>query len=123
MARSIHRYTGSALVLTALLAAASLFRPATAQAQSFSSERALMNRIAAPVFDHAPEQRAGRSTTTGIEGERALLGRTNVVPQPTLAFASAPIDGERALLGRWPHQPRIGFDLARGGSGERSERR
>jgi hypothetical protein len=88
----------------ALLALAAIAAPAaTTQAQSITSERALLNPV--PVAYRVVVVGAG-SPIAGVDGERALLGRwtAGASATPSLAVASEGewrvIDGEQALVGR-----------------------
>jgi hypothetical protein len=97
--------------LASAFLAAGLAAPAAAVAQAVTSERTLLNRVAAPShlsaeFDPAPADATRPGAGNPVDGSVALLGRTPARmqrprdPRP-VAIAPAPgiqTDGERALL-------------------------
>ena len=91
-----------ALGLAGLLVALSL--PHTAQAQSLSPERALLNRVPPAAFTGVQAPVAQPPVPAAIDGERALLNRSQTLNQPvasaTPVIADAPVDGVKALLNR-----------------------
>jgi hypothetical protein len=114
MSRTTRIHYAPALAVLAIIGAG-LVRPGAGFAQTVTGDHALLNRTAA-----AAELTAGftmipgspiQSGSNEVEGERALLGRTEIFRTWELHLGTAPmaqvvgefpITGERALLGRWP---------------------
>jgi hypothetical protein len=116
MSRTIH-FLGLQILAAGGLLGTSLLVPATADAQTGGTERALLNYtvatsyVADPVAFWAPAPALARNGTD--EGARALLGRADSDPtstpyqEPTSAASQVnvrPVNGERALLGKWTEQ-------------------
>jgi hypothetical protein len=116
MSRTI-RFLALQILAAGGLLGTSLTAPATADAQTTGSDRALLNyTVAAP---HVAGRGAFWAPDPGIawpgadEGERALLGRAGADPtrtpyvKPTNAASQVnapPVNGERALLGKGTKQ-------------------
>jgi hypothetical protein len=112
MSRSIRFFAVRAVAAGAVLGSASLIAPASTEAQFTSQHQALLNHSATPAII------GGNAGTTAIpfsdlefrnqvDGDRALLGRVDVVETPVRQPSQIdnrpedlPVDGTWALLGR-----------------------
>jgi hypothetical protein len=93
------------LVLIGLAASAATAQ--TAQAQSPSPTRALLNRMSAVTYRVLA---AGNPSPTAIDAERAVLHRSIAAPRAPIVTTRPheevrPVDGEQALLPRGPFRP------------------
>jgi hypothetical protein len=112
MSRTTRNHLRPALALVAL-AAAGLIRPDIGSAQN--GHRALLNQVSIEIGPDVTSDSPLALADREIDGEIALLGRTQDLHTWELQLGTghlahetefAPIDGERALLGRWPVSPR-----------------
>jgi hypothetical protein len=93
------------IIAAAVLFGGTLTLPAIAQAQSFSSSRALLNNSVVALYARDPVVNwllgPALDPAAQSEGELVLLGRRTAIPiRAVSSVRRAPVGGEVALLGR-----------------------